>query len=861
MVFGRDDRRRRLAAAACLAVAFRAGASSAEAPMWHALPVAGGMKTLTAAAGLEADVPAWRVLYEGARRHHDAWRPAPDAAPDSPAESPRRSVVPLPLAPDVWRRVMGRAGLPDDRLAIAILEDRRASLLYGGLASLDEPTLEALSADLPSLRRIYERHGETFAAFSSGFVVREAAVVLPGGPEAAPAWERLVGESPRAPARFLAKLLEAKGGHRAFLFDSLARLDPQRQRFALGRSTGAGRATEDALRALAAVFDVERPWWRRESGAFARPDVDPARLLREVRLGRDGALAPPSERAFWHAAFGGWRPVAGPAWTSAVRASSPADAAWLVEQVATGDPATRRLRLEQVLFAQRTFGEAAEAALPDVLAAVQALRDARAAILALERLGTRDPALYAATAAAARAAASPGPEGRRGILLGLQGALGVIDRARFARTLDRPTSEALVRSLLAVPLGDEAAHGRALAEWVGAVLLPVLERGVYGGRTPGGPETTVLRAMAGDQAERRDALVLLDWEGLAYRADPGRAEFVRLERTRARQGGPRLDEVLRSCARSARGGEKGCEIAPVLTSIVYAAHLGDPDGPALAGEDPSRRHELGPAPWALPEEVSGPGVPWHVRGCLLGLERALARLSLHRLAGDALPDGPPVIDRAQRRSLAALAVLVSPAEMTDAGRDAVAGALEAGRRRVRGLRPGDPAAGAVARDAGLEPWRTRALEWLLVHEPESRDAFFSRIELLHVGGPGEGRWDEWGAADTLGSGLVSRLPPPRPLDDARGRAPEPLLGESFADLGLRVAEFLAERRLPACLAPALVAALLPELFAEARPLALDDRLGLDAWVRSLPRERLDDAVASLVGRGPLQPPAASGGSS
>ncbi len=174
------------------------------------------------------------------------------------------------------------------------------------------------------------------------------------------------------------------------------------------------------------------------------------------------------------------------------------------------------------------------------------------------------------------------------------------------------------------------------------------------------------------------------------------------------------------------------------------------------------------------------------------------------------------------------------------------------------LRAGDPAVAAAAADAGLEPWRARALEWLLEHEPGARESFFSRVELLHMGGAGA-HWREWGTADALGSGLVARMPPARPLDDSAGRPPEPVLGEVFADLGLRVAEFLGERRLPASLAPALVGALLPDLFAEARPVALDDRLGLDAWVRNLSRDRLDDALASLAGRGPLQPAPSPGG--
>ena len=73
--------------------------------------------------------------------------------------------------------------------------------------------------------------------------------------------------------------------------------------------------------------------------------------------GANGALAPPAARAFWHAVFGGWVPPDREGWPAVVRLSSPADAAWLVEQAGAGDPALRRLRLEQVVFAQRVFAE------------------------------------------------------------------------------------------------------------------------------------------------------------------------------------------------------------------------------------------------------------------------------------------------------------------------------------------------------------------------------------------------------------------------------------------------------------------------------------------------------------------------
>jgi hypothetical protein len=247
-----------------------------------------------------------------------------------------------------------------------------------------------------------------------------------------------------------------------------------------------------------------------------------------------------------------------------------------------------------------------------------------------------------------------------------------------------------------------------------------------------------------------------------------------------------------------------------------------------------------------------------VQGSLLGLEMALARLALHRLDADTLPDRTPVIDAPQRRRLAVSAGLASPIELRDADRDALARAVASGRRRAQALRPGSSDLAAAVRDAGLDPWRARALEWLLEHDRAALPGFFSLGELAYLGEPAGGSWDGWGAPDPTVAGLKLRLPPPRPLDDSSGRRPEGALAEGFVDLGVRVAVHLSARGLPASLAPALVATLLPDMFVEARPVAPDDRLALDAWARDQPAERLDDAVASLVGRGPLQPAPAPG---
>jgi hypothetical protein len=103
----------------------------------------------------------------------------------------------------------------------------------------------------------------------------------------------------------------------------------------------------------------------------------------------------------------------------------------------------------------------------------------------------------------------------------------VIDRTRFAHTLDGAAAERLARSLFEVPAEGDG-YGRSIAAWAEAMLLPELARAVYGTQPPGDPQTTVLHAMAGHRVEGGQELAPFEWEGLWYKADPGQAELARL---------------------------------------------------------------------------------------------------------------------------------------------------------------------------------------------------------------------------------------------------------------------------------------------------------------------------------------------
>jgi hypothetical protein len=75
----------------------------------------------------------------------------------------------------------------------------------------------------------------------------------------------------------------------------------------------------------------------------------------------------------------------------------------------------------------------------------------------------------------------------------------------------------------------------------------------------------------------------------------------------------------------------------------------------------------------------------------------------------------------------------------------------------------------------------------------------------------------------------------------------------FLDLVVRVAQALSRSRLPAALAPAVLAAATWDLCADIQLASTDDWPALVAKARAIPPARFDDYVATLTGDGPLAP--------
>jgi hypothetical protein len=821
------------------------------------LPLPVPAAAIAAALGLPSAEPATiladaaRVLY--ASPETSGWR-RPDGASlarvlATPAAT--TDIAPLPLDPAIWRDAILATPADDPHLAAAILGDRTAALLYLGLSALDDETLEWLAAHRDSVRSL-RKQPALFAAFGRSVHVRGGRVAVPGGFEGESLWRSLAGADAAAPAGFIERLF-AGNGRLAYLVDTVAHLDPGRQRFALGlHLSPAVRGGRFA--ALRRAIDLAAPDWRVDERPFARPPLDAAVLLSTMRVLPDGNLAPPFHRRVWETVFRADALTDVPFEhvsmfdVTQLSALLNVDAAWLAGRILDVPYAIGRRRLDALLLAQRVFGSDTNADPALVASSLRGFLSFPALVLTLEQAGITSPATFAAAAAhAAKVSAIDALPVRRSAIAECQAAVALIERAVRAGRFDAARADRLIVSLSSLEVSPRDGYGTRFSRWfrdeLAAALVPA---------GSGSTEDGVLAAIAGVDARRTPAPVT--WEDRAYLFDPAGAELRRLRLVRERQHGPSLDEALAAANDEA--------LAAVLVDIVYDLHLGDPEAAAVTSGNVAARHDFGlaattngsAAAWRIPVEDFDRRAAWRVRGSLLGLEAALGRLTLRRTNDADMPPEPKVGPQ-DRQTLMLTVALLNPSAMSDASRDGIAAAIGRGRARVETLSRDASAIDAVARDAGLSEWRQRALEWMLARGGSSALPQFSLLELFWLGSqpPDAAALDAWGSAVLPLTGcLCLEMPRPRPWEETAGHA-SALLGTRAADVVLRIAETLAARKLPAGLAAPLAGYVMQDVLDHARLSHPDDWDEFGRAARDLPAERIYDYIAALTARGPLVP--------
>jgi hypothetical protein len=787
------------------------------------LVLPGSIDAVAAAAGLPVPAPRATVALELIRRLHSASagdsataarRQAVLTALASPSAAPGET-IPLPFDEDLWVRVIFRRAVAPAGLAVAILTRPQGAWFYYGAVGLDDETRAWFRARPHRLLRIAAQAG-AFAAFGPSLRIRGERLASPGGPAADPLWKALAGASPADADAFVDKLLDARAGRLAWLYDAVSRLDPAGQRHLLE-----GEGAADRMRRLADVFTRVNPEWRIEDRPLWRPLVDPAALLLELEARPDGSLVAP-EPAAWAGTLGGTAQV---------------DAAWLVDRVFSGDASALRDRFDLALFAMRWTRDGREPASRGVL---DLFVDAPALALALERIGLRDNALATRLhALLQRPAVREDPLAMRL----LQASLTLVERSVLAGSFDAPAAARLLASLVD---GVEAnGPTRGVSVWIGgpfaAAIAPL---------APSEPLDAQLAVALSGPAPVTP--VRVEWEGQRYLVDRAAGTRARIDRVHEALGRPSVAATLADPA----------ALGDALVALIYASALPATE-PELLASHPAARHDFGSLrgpgaqdrrAWRLAEAASAAGTPWHLAGSLLGLDVALAVPSLRRVSDD---PPSPTLPAADRVAFARTVALLNARALTDASRATALRLVDAGRRRLAAVANAADAR-ALADAAGLGPWRREALVWAVAHDAASVPGALSLSELAWAGDPqtpaDRTALDAWGTSRLAATGeLATRAPRGRGWEEAVAHDARAGLATSLGDLNLRVAAFLTARGLPASLAPDLLSAATLDLVDRVVAPRADDWRAVVAGIRALPDARLEDDVAALTADGPLRP--------
>ena len=750
--------------------------------------------------------------------------------------------VPAPLDAAIWRDLL--ALKPADDLVMRLLTDRHALLLAVGLMTTDG-SIRTLVADDRDLRRFLYREGAGgFALAARHLRLDNKRVVVPGGAGADQIWERLAGSSPLRPAAFVRALASRDEGRLAWYFDTMASMDPER--LALVWPPGSPNARRDAAAVLYDAFRRSDPQWKAFDQPYRRTFADAwsTTMVSEIAEGR---LIGARSEALWQMVFDG---DADPR-RLAQDSPAPLTLSRLTQMIALSPPRDRRDRFEAFRLGQRVFSNPAPSAWGDLVTALSGYSRFRALLLTLERMQINKAATWAALVQAARHVASESDDREQSIAV-FQAAVGLLERIRHVRTIDLETSDRLVRSLSETVRRDDDVC-RSVAEWIKTSLiaaLPPLERpDAWTGGTA--YESTILQALAGPRDRPTTAI---EWEGLKYRVDVVAAEHDRLRAVRAQLPSPGLDASM------ARDDPR--QLAAALMALLYATALGEPEGAVALSRDIASRHDFGfdatslvreERRWAPPEERQGTG-PWRVQGSLLGLDLALSRLALRRIADDQMPSAPTLTINDFGTFTRTVVALV-PTDLSDADRDELAAAIARGRQRVAGARGDLQAIETLAREARMSAATIQLLPWIAARQPDALNEVFALRDLMWLGRPAlsKTQLDRWGiAGDGIDGRRITMMAPPAPWEDFAGRADVGQVATQTPDLTLRLVEETARLKLPAMLIPSLLAFAVNDYWHDVQARFSDDWLCLTRQARGLTATRVEDYVAALTGTGPLR---------
>ena len=303
--------------------------------------------------------------------------------------------------------------------------------------------------------------------------------------------------------------------------------------------------------------------------------------------------------------------------------------------------------------------------------------------------------------------------------------------------------------------------------------------------------------------------------------------------------------------------------AAALVETTYAASMGWAENLPLKAEAVMRRHRFATQhagehyedlAWSSPRIVTGADDPWHVSGGVLGLDVALARLTVRRMSMKP-PTGPPKLSDAARQLLMTTAVLLDRRNFTDESQRQLV-SLIAGARARLDRATDSPAVESLAAEAGASPLRTSLAGWLARTDRTALGRFFSLAELMRIGLEGRPVPDDlnrWGNRETPLTGRDQCGPLPTLFwERYAGRWQDGLLVYAVPDLQLALALRLAELNLPAVLVPDLMTSATHDFTISVPARYPDDWHAMIDWAAGINLYTVERYLSLLTVDGPLR---------
>lgn len=197
-------------------------------------------------------------------------------------------VVPIIFEERYWLRRFFDGNRPVGGLLRAFAENIPSARLYAGLAAMNDEA-RRLVAETYTNRELLEVHPNSLLAFGSALSVRDGMLLLPGGTEAAPAWESLLDVRPNRPKRFIRRLFSKDLGKPLAFFHTCINLPEENQRF-LTHNPG-------RLAKFYAVYPFKSP--EEAKRGIVNHRIPFSNLVRELPINAEGRVRFPGSARVW----------------------------------------------------------------------------------------------------------------------------------------------------------------------------------------------------------------------------------------------------------------------------------------------------------------------------------------------------------------------------------------------------------------------------------------------------------------------------------------------------------------------------------------------------------------------------------